>query len=111
MPREGGASRNRKSEENSRKWRLRDHPLEPLFGRAAGQTRMRMMTPERSLHAALRRKSERFLEPRRIARPDLRIEHARNRLAVERRQHLFGRDPSHVFARFACDAGCVRAEP
>src|SRR5437868_11489070 len=33
--------------------------------------------------STLRRKSERLLEARRIARPDLRIEHARDRLAVE----------------------------
>src|SRR5262245_48471191 len=45
-----------------------------------------------AVRAALRHKAERLLEARRIARPDLRVEHALDRLAVERREHLLGRD-------------------
>src|SRR5436853_1981741 len=55
--------------------------------------------------STFRRKSERLLKARRIARPDFRIEHARDRFSVERRDHLFGRKASHVFAPLARDAG------
>src|SRR4051794_19221641 len=60
--------------------------------------------------AALRRKAERLLESRRVARPDLRIERALDRPAVERRDHLFGGKAAHIFARFARDAGGVRRD-
>src|SRR5436853_757973 len=46
--------------------------------------------------STFRRKSERLLEARRIARPDLRVEHARGPLAVERGDHLLSRKASHV---------------
>src|SRR3954451_9475946 len=59
---------------------------------------------------ALRRKAERLLEARRIARPDLRIEHALYRLAVEGRDHLLGGETAHVLARLARDTRRVRRD-
>ena len=44
-----------------------------------------------------------------VMRPDLGIDDARRPLAVERVQHLLGGDAAHVLARFAGDAGGVRA--
>src|SRR6266550_678731 len=60
--------------------------------------------------ATLRREPERLLEARRVAQPDLRIEHAGDGLAVERREHLIGRNAAHVLARLARDAGRVRTD-
>src|SRR5689334_12489838 len=60
--------------------------------------------------ARLRRKAERLLEARRIARPDLPVEHALDRLAVERRDYLLGGEAAHVLARLASDAGRVRRD-
>src|SRR6185295_20053369 len=64
----------------------------PASLRSAPSPRCRGERDNRSAsRASLRHRSERLLEPRRVTRPDLRIEHARDRLAVERRQHLLGR--------------------
>src|SRR3954465_13527703 len=49
-------------------------------------------------YSSLRRKSECLLEARRIARPDLRVEHARDRRTIERGDHLLSRKASHVLA-------------
>src|SRR4051794_12236058 len=59
---------------------------------------------------ALRRKAERLLETRRIAWPDIRIEHPPDRLALQRRDHLFGGEAPHVLACFARDARRVRRD-
>src|SRR3954451_20188763 len=58
--------------------------------------------------APLRHDAERLLEARRIAGPDLRIEHARDALAVGGGERLFGGDAPHVAARLARHAGGMR---
>src|SRR5947209_332487 len=60
------------------------------------------------LDRRLRHEPEHLLVACRIARPDLRIEHARDWLAVQRRKDLLGGDASHVLARLMGDAGGVR---
>src|ERR1051326_7995918 len=49
------------------------------------------------------------LEPLRVQRPDLGVDDAGRRLAVERVDELLGGDAAHVHARLMGDAGGVRA--
>src|SRR6188508_1114926 len=57
--------------------------------------------PGRDDTSTFRRKTERLLEARRIARPNFPVEHALDRLAVERRDHLLGCEAPHVLARLS----------
>src|SRR5215468_850057 len=66
------------------------------------------MLPDRK-RSSLRTEAEGPLEALGVSRPHLRIDDAGWALAVERHDQLLGRDPPHIGARLAGDAGGVRA--